>query len=233
MNELERIIPERLPWYMKHLYRLHMARYEFAGPYVRGKSVLDLGCGVGYGCLRLADAGGRCVVGMDISHEAINYAKRHYQHPLVEYVVGDVTRAGLPDGSVEVAVSFETIEHLPIEKAETFVRELKRVMTPEGVALLSTPNGEVSYELGAFHTQEFTPNQLAELLTSHFSTVTYFGQRLISNWFVTMSRRMRTLSPALWRLDAFTRRLLFASSRITPLPVDGKQPMFLLAECRP
>src|SRR6202043_1124076 len=62
----------------------------------------------------------------------------------------------LPDRSVDVVVSFETIEH--VEKPAAFLRECARVLVPEGLLIVSTPNRPV-YTGGAasnpFHRIEF------------------------------------------------------------------------------
>ena len=73
----------------------------------RGRTVLDLACGCGYGSKILHDAGA-IVRGIDVCQEAIEYARQHYPGP--GYEVSDAK--DIADVEVDTLVSFETIEHL-------------------------------------------------------------------------------------------------------------------------
>src|SRR5207249_9324746 len=107
------------------------------------KRVLDIACGEGYGSAALARAGAASVVGVDISAEACEHARRKYG---VDARVGRADRIPLPAGSIDVIVSFETIEH--VERPESFLNECVRVLAPGGALILSTPNREAFAELG-------------------------------------------------------------------------------------
>ena len=48
-------------------FRNHLRFYQFASQFVRGKEVLDCGCGTGYGSALLADSGAKSVLGIDFS----------------------------------------------------------------------------------------------------------------------------------------------------------------------
>src|SRR5437667_10028853 len=102
----ERMIPESTPAapFWEHIYR-----YRFATRFVRGRRVLDIACGEGYGAAALARAGAARVIGIDLSEEACEHARQKYG---VDARSGDAHRIPLPDRSVDVIVSFETIEHL-------------------------------------------------------------------------------------------------------------------------
>ena len=83
MNVPERIIPDETE---PGIVALHLKRYEFARPYAEGKDVLDAGCGVGYGTAFLAETARRAV-GVDISRDAIAYARRRYGAHNVRYEI--------------------------------------------------------------------------------------------------------------------------------------------------
>lgn len=72
------------------LEKEHLARYEFAIKYVCDKKVLDIGCGAGYGVDLLSSKASEAI-GVDISEEAINYAKQRYKKKDVNFFVGDAT----------------------------------------------------------------------------------------------------------------------------------------------
>src|SRR5450755_3241426 len=78
----ERVIPGQVD---ADLLNEHLARYAFAARLARGKRVLDAGCGTGYGAAELV-ASALLVVGADIAAEAVDFARRHYRLPYLEFV---------------------------------------------------------------------------------------------------------------------------------------------------
>ncbi len=109
---------------------LHVARYAWALPACEGRRVVDLGCGAGYGTVILSAFAGS-VVGVDVSKEAIEAARRLY--PDLDYRTADLITGELPHG--EVAVCFEVLEHL-----EDPERALARFLETYPRLLLSFPN---------------------------------------------------------------------------------------------
>lgn len=148
----------------------HVARYDFAVTKVGSAgTVLDLACGVGYGSWIIAEKSNcQRIIGMDISAEAIAYGREFYKHPKIEFREGDCTATGLPAASVDLVVSFETIEHIP--DAPAFLREMRRVLKPGGQLIGSTPNQEqlpFTPEAFPFHVRHYLPSELTALLGSH------------------------------------------------------------------
>jgi SAM-dependent methyltransferase len=157
----------------------HWHRYHFAARWVRGKRVLDVACGEGYGAALLAREAAH-VTGADVAQAAIDHAKRVYANVgNAEFVRASCTELPLADASVDVAVSFETLEH--IDAQEGFLDELARVLTPEGVLVLSCPNkleysDKRNYQ-NEFHVKELYRDGLAALLRSRFPETRWYGQR--------------------------------------------------------
>lgn len=119
----------------------HVARYQLAASYVRPNDVvLDVACGLGYGAAVLArNSEASRVIGVDNSEYAIGYATACYGEPGVEFRLGDALDLSfLPDQSVDLVASFETLEHLA--EPEMFLTELHRVLRPAGRILVSVPN---------------------------------------------------------------------------------------------
>lgn len=121
----------------------HIARYILASRFVRpGDTILDAACGLGYGAAVLAaNTDTTTIIGVDNSDFAIAYAAANYAatYPSVRFQAADLsTLAFLHDGSIDVIVSMETLEHLA-NPAE-FLRECRRVLRPSGRAILSVPN---------------------------------------------------------------------------------------------
>lgn len=170
----ERMIPERNRNWM---YAEHVARYIFASQFVKGKAVLDIACGVGYGANLFSNKGASKVFGVDISKEAIDYAKEKYGKKNIGFVLGDAEKIPLPDNSVDVVVSFETIEHL--KNYQSFLKEIKRVLRKDGLAIISTPNKETYPPGNIFHIKEFSLEEFETMLQSHFKKIVFFYQ---DNW---------------------------------------------------
>ncbi len=168
MSEIpERIVPGSADW--EHYYYEHSQRYEFFADQCKEKTVLDAACGVGYGSQLLAKAGAKRVLGVDISEEAIQLAKSQFNGEKVSFEPADVTHLHVPNDSFDVAVSFETLEH--IAKPEAFVKELKRVLKPNGLLIISTPNsqfGNKSQTANPYHLSELTFNQFKLLINQYF-----------------------------------------------------------------
>ena len=156
----------------------HWHRYHFASRFVGGKRVLDVACGEGYGTALLAREAAH-VTGVDISPDAIAHARKNYAASRAEFAEGSCTRLPLGDASVDVAVSFETLEHIGEQSA--FIDELARVLRPEGVLLLSCPNrreySDVRGFSNEFHVKELYRDELAALLKRRFAESAWYGQR--------------------------------------------------------
>ena len=171
----ERMVPEEAHG---RIFWEHVARYRFAKDFVRGKRVLDIACGEGYGASSFAKAGAASVVGVDISAEVCERARSKYG---IYARAGDAQAIPLPDRSLDLVVSFETIEHVSAPAA--FVRECARVLVPDGTLIISTPNrpvysGETTQN--PFHKIELNEEEFLELLGSHFKAVRLYVQFLKS-----------------------------------------------------
>jgi ubiquinone/menaquinone biosynthesis C-methylase UbiE len=146
----------------------HRARYWWASAAVRGREVLDAGCGEGHGLLTLAAAGASRLIGVDLSEEAVHRA-RSRTADVAEVLCADVHALPLPDDSVDVVVCFEVIEHL--DGHSEALSELRRVLRPEGVLLISSPNRRVYPPGNPHHVHEFLPSELEDELEKHFDAV--------------------------------------------------------------
>jgi ubiquinone biosynthesis O-methyltransferase len=162
----------------------HYARYQFVTEHISifGKSVLDVACGTGYGSMHLANQGAAEVLGVDLSWQAIEYARTHYSHPKLRFVIGDATNLALAGGYFDIIVSFETLEH--IKNQEGLLRETYRVLKANGSIFISTPNRTITSPYtrvpnNPHHTQEFTLEEFLALLQSYYSRVKLLGQHVI------------------------------------------------------
>jgi O-antigen biosynthesis protein len=146
----------------------HFARYRWAGQLVAGRSVLDAGCGVGYGSAMLARAGAADVVGLDLSAKAVEAAAQGAPAN-ASFVAGDVHALPFDAGRFEVVVCFEVIEH--VEGQDEVIAELARVLAPGGVLAISSPNRDVYPAGNPHHLHEYVPDELCAALAVHFEHV--------------------------------------------------------------
>lgn len=170
-----------LPGVAGEIAHEHWHRYAFARRFAAGRRVLDVACGEGYGSALLARVA-RSVTGVDVAEAAIAHARAAYAGQAnLRFETGSAAELALPDGSVDLAVSFETIEHLPRDLQPRMLAEIARVLGPDGVLLLSAPNPvEYSQARGyrnPYHEHEPSREELAALLAAHFPAQRWHRQR--------------------------------------------------------
>lgn len=169
----------------------HEGRYRWAASAVSGKKVLDAGCGVGYGAAMLAEAGASRIVGVDIAGEAVEDAIRRADS-IGEFVLGDLEQLPFTPCSFDVAVCFEVIEH--VQRRDLVLDELQRVLRPEGVLIVSSPNRNVYLPGNPHHVREYTPSELHAALTKRFRHVALYRQHQWISSLITDDAGLQTRS---------------------------------------
>ncbi|HEX5226475.1 MAG TPA: methyltransferase domain-containing protein [Bryobacteraceae bacterium] len=178
----ERVIPGQVD---DDLWSEHVARYAFARRYAPGKRVLDAGCGTGYGSAELAQSGAE-VVGVDVAPEAIEYARGSYPIPGLRFVESSCTSVPFPPESFDLLVAFEVIEHLADYRA--FIDECGRVLTRDGLFIVSSPNKRYYAETRAatgpnpYHEHEFEPAEFVGELERVFGNVRLMLQNRVESF---------------------------------------------------
>jgi GT2 family glycosyltransferase/ubiquinone/menaquinone biosynthesis C-methylase UbiE len=158
----------------------HLHRYAWCLPLAEGKDVLDVASGEGYGSAMLS-ARAKSVRGVDISREAVKHATDLYVGGKdLGYVQGSAAAIPFADDSFDLVVSFETIEHL-LEQRE-MMAEIRRVLRPQGILVMSSPNKEVYSDKAGyhndFHVKELYLGEFRELLHEQFPAVRIVGHRM-------------------------------------------------------
>jgi len=152
----------------------HRGRYSWAAQLVAGRSTLDAGCGTGYGLEILAQGEPAELTGIDVDLGAVAAARRRGERSGAVVAQADLQALDLPDDCFDVAVCFETIEHLA--SPEQGLAELRRVVRPGGTLIISSPNPDVYPSGNEHHLHEFRPDELRGLVEGHFPTVRVFLQ---------------------------------------------------------
>jgi 2-polyprenyl-3-methyl-5-hydroxy-6-metoxy-1,4-benzoquinol methylase len=160
----------------------HNARYDFAANFVSGKHVVDCACGNGVGTHFFIQRGPSVIHGFDLDEGAIQYASRQLNENNVFFEKISALPLPLPDGSIDVFICLETLEH--IEDDNEFISEISRVLKPEGLLILSTPNrlitnpglGFTEKPWNHFHVREYSPLELQAVLEKNFEIKDWYGQ---------------------------------------------------------
>lgn len=146
----------------------HLARYAWATQFAAQKRILDAACGVAYGSRMLFGAGADEVVGVDIAEDVIA-SLRPLERPGLKFEIADLRRLPFEDNAFDLVTCFEAIEHVP--DPEVVLDELQRVLRPDGVLAISTPNRDVYTPGNPFHLRELTPSELSDELGKRFRSV--------------------------------------------------------------
>lgn len=158
----------------------HLHRYHFAARFCADKQVVDVACGEGYGSQILSGVAAS-VTGIDISADAVAHAARRYGSDSLRFVEASAALLPLEDDSVDVVVSFETIEHH--DQHEEMLSEIRRVLRPGGLLVLSSPNKQYySIEPGysnPYHVKELFREELLALAGRYFGEVQVYSQRVV------------------------------------------------------
>lgn len=137
----------------------HLAAYRFAAARAAGRTVLDAGCGEGYGAAMLAETA-RHVTGVDRA-EAVAVARSRHVHPRLAYREQDLERLESLGERFELVVSFQVIEHLP--DPARFLEALAACTAPGGTLIVTTPNRLMSVSENPYHLREWTAAELRAL----------------------------------------------------------------------
>jgi 2-polyprenyl-3-methyl-5-hydroxy-6-metoxy-1,4-benzoquinol methylase len=123
--------------YFRHNYRRHL-------PIDTHAPILDFGCGRGEFMEFVRDGGYTNVNGADISPDVVEYVAQRFPGR-VERVL-DLDQFGREHaGRYQLVALLEVLEHLQVDDAVGFLRQLKSLLGPSGRLLVETPNGEAPF----------------------------------------------------------------------------------------
>ncbi|MNW34178.1 putative S-adenosylmethionine-dependent methyltransferase [compost metagenome] len=198
----------------------HLHRYNSLLKMSSGKKILDAACGEGFGSAILAK-NAQYVCGVDISSEAISYAKANYQQYNLEFKQGSIEKLEFEDDYFDMVVSFETIEHVDAGIQEKFLNEICRVLKKDGILIMSTPDKFLHTDLpkhnNPYHIKEFYYNEFAQFLASKFKFVEFYNQTidnfgLILNYDETKRNNIRIIDQE--KYDSFGKYIIALCSNV-------------------
>ncbi len=217
----------------------HLHRYELAADLARGKCVLDLASGEGYGAARLADTASE-VVAVELDGSAGARAGKLYARPNLHFVQGSITElAAVPelrarDSSFDVITCFEAIEH--VREHEALLTGIKRLLKPDGILLVSTPDKEQYNDIpnnhNPFHVRELYREQFLALLRLYFSNVQLYGQRVFAGSYLWVEQPAPIAPDPLASVKIAPAQYAVVQDRadqFTPVPLTERKPLYYLA----
>lgn len=157
-------------------FRRHLAVYEWIAARVRGRRVIDMACGEGYGSDLLAAAGAAGVVGVDANAEAHEHARLRYRRPNLRFEREAIEGFAEPCDAIAF---LQTIEHVPDPGG--VLERFREMLASGGVAYVSTPNVLTLAPPGAersdnpWHLREYRAAELRELCEGAFGRVEMLG----------------------------------------------------------
>lgn len=160
------------------IYLMHVASYQFAEQFTRGRRVLDYGCGSGYGSAQIARSATH-VTAVDMSRDAVAYAMEEFcLHNLDFHVIDRDSSLPFGRSSFDVVLSFQVFEH--VLDTEHYLTEIRRVLAPGGKLLLITPDRStrllpLQRPWNRWHVHEYSRGELERVLMRHFDRVEILG----------------------------------------------------------
>jgi SAM-dependent methyltransferase len=174
---------------------------------IRGKTVLDLGCGSGESMVPLAKRGAR-VIGIDISPELIRLARQRLSDYGLAATLqeGSAYATGLADESVDIVFSMALLHHLDLPTARN---EIQRVLRPGGSFILREP---IRFSPIMNSLRRLFPSPKADIseyehpmtraeLAIVMQGFTIVAQRTFRLPFVPMLTKVKVLRSQTWKLD--------------------------------
>lgn len=162
----------------------HFERYKFAAQYVKRKNILDIACGVGYGCKIYSESGANTIVGIDVLPDNIAHAKSNYSADNISFIQNNLYDINYTE-EFDIISSFETIEH--VDNDSLALAKMHRALKADGLLIISTPNRKITSPnsksindkpLNEYHVREYTLAEFKHLLTSNgFRILKVLGQR--------------------------------------------------------
>lgn len=206
----------------------HLHRYALAAELVQGKTVLDIACGEGYGS-NLLSKSARHVTGIDLDPETVTKAAGKYRSPNLQFKAGNICAIPMQDQSVDIVISFETLEHH--DQHDQMMREIKRVLSPTGFCLVSTPDKLVYSDRknfkNPFHVKELYREEFRTLLSAHFQHHEFLQQQFISGSLILPEREAAD-NPAIYEGNYVNvkRNFQFEAEYLIAAASDAQLPRF-------
>lgn len=184
------------PAYQNQYFSSHSGKYilNYIERYLNlGKVqfILDFGCGPGYFIEHLIKvcSAGKCY-GLDFSRESVDQVNKKFRNNprFGKAIYADKLPSSLEGSSMELVVSIEVIEHLDDYQLSSMLKEIYRILKPEGYVVITTPNKEdlganktICPECGCIfnrwqHMRNWTISELTDLMAENGFRLTHANE---------------------------------------------------------
>lgn len=189
-------------------YGRHIVRKLF--PADKSSRILDMGCGIGGFIKVFIDEGYHQVQGIDLSKEDVDYAHANGIHQVKQGELWEILKTA-PDGSYDVILYLDVLEHFGHAEILSILRETYRILAPQGRIIIHCPNAEGIFgsriRYADFtHELSFTSDSLAQITRyAGFDSFVCYEDKPIAHGVVSFFRRI------LWEILTLHHRVLFAA----------------------
>lgn len=198
-------------------------RYYWAAPYCKGKDVLEIACGSGFGLGYLAQQA-RTIHAGDINPALVARVNAHYGDRVPTQVV-DAQALPFGDSSLDVVIIFEALYYLRAPSA--FVAECRRVLRPGGHVLVTNSNKDMpDFNPSPYSQTYHGVVELGRLFdlptfsTTFFGYWTYETAPLWQRALVPVKKTLvaMNLMPKTMNGKKFLKRIVFG--KLVPMPLE-------------
>ncbi len=111
---------------------------------IKKEKILEIGCGRGFYLKALRDINPKIeITGIDLNQKYLNVAKKYVDDKNVKIIKGDATKLKFKNNTFEAIIASEILEHIKDDKKA--MEEIKRVLKPKGIVMISVPNQEYPF----------------------------------------------------------------------------------------
>jgi len=154
---------------------------------IRGRTVLDLGCGTGRLTASLIDQGAAEILACDINTDMVEIAKQRHQGGNITFFEADATSLPQDDATVDVLLNIGVFEF--IKDLTPFLTEMYRVLRPNGDLVFTCWNSKRWYRSNFLDGRKYgsvdhSVDEISELLqengfsVSRVETIFFLPRRL-------------------------------------------------------
>lgn len=166
----ERSSPESK--YLSPTYYQHEKAYEYCAEYATNKSVLEFGCGNGYGAYKISNVA-KSVLAIDRNADTIRNAKLLYKKTNLKYETQNIIKYK-SNYKYDLIIMLQVIEH--INNTDKLLSNITRLLKRNGKIIISTPNRLTqSYNENPYHIKEYSQLELNKLLSKYYSHINMKG----------------------------------------------------------
>jgi ubiquinone/menaquinone biosynthesis C-methylase UbiE len=218
----------------------YFQRYKFASSYVRGKRVLEIGCGGGQGLSLLKQAGALSILGIDIEERNLTFARKTYRDDTtIQISRQDIHQCSMPSESFDCILMFEVIYYL--SDARVILSKCKKMLSPGGVIIIESANVQWSdFNPSPFYVRYFSAQEMHALMsdigfvTQLFSAYPTDGNTGFSHAIISSIKRLAIrfrLIPRSMKYKRFLKRIFFGKLIVFPSQLHNE--MFVYDEPKP